>query len=231
MTKVSAIMQARMGSTRLPGKVLAPVGGMPLLELILRRLRPAREVNEWMVATSNLAGDEPIAQLSERLGVRCFRGSEQDCLDRFYRAAELSGADVVVRLTADNPFIDHVFLDRAVAEYFAGGSEFLSSALSGTYPYGLAVEVMAMAALESAWREADTLAQREHVTSYIYQHPDRFRISELRSDEALGHLRMTVDTEEDLVCARRIFGELGGDLQFPWRSAVELLEHRPEGVL
>jgi spore coat polysaccharide biosynthesis protein SpsF len=200
------------------------------LEVILQRLRPAREVHEWMIATSSLPRDEPIARLSERVGVRSFRGSEQDCLDRFYHAAELSGADVVVRLTADNPLVDHQFLDYAVAEYFGRGSEFTSSALSGTYPHGLAVEVMASAVLAAAWREADTLASREHVTPYIYQHRSRFRVSELISDEPLGHLRMTVDTEEDLVRVRRVFTELGEDLRFSWRSAADFLAQRPEVV-
>lgn len=218
--KVLAMIQARMASTRLPGKVLMPVGGMPLLEVIVRRLGPAREVNEWMVATSNLARDEPIAQLCEHLGVGCFRGSEDDCLDRFYHGAQLSGAEVIVRLTADNPFVDPVFLDYAITEYLRRRSDFLSSALSGTYPYGLAVEVMARTVLETAWREADTPALREHVTSFIYQQRDRFRVSELMSDEPLGHLRMTVDTEEDLLRVRRIFRRFGGDIHFGWRSAA-----------
>jgi spore coat polysaccharide biosynthesis protein SpsF (cytidylyltransferase family) len=223
LDKVVAMIQARMGSTRFPGKVVQPVSGMPLLEIIIRRLRPARAVDELIVVTSTLEHEGPIVHLCEALGIRCFRGSEEDCLDRFYQAAIYAEADVIVRLTADNPFVDYIFLDQAVDEYYRHTCQYVSSALSGTYPYGLAVEVMSCTALQTAWREAVGPEMREHVTPFIYRNTSRFRTWQMVNDEPLGHLRFTVDSPEDLHVVRQIFAHFNGAVDFPWHAAVDLL--------
>jgi spore coat polysaccharide biosynthesis protein SpsF len=201
---------------------------MALLEVIIRRLRPACAIHELIVVTSSLERDDLIAQLCEHLSIRCFRGSEQNCLDRFYHAAVHTQADVIVRLTGDNPLVDGSFLDHVLAEYFRHQCQYISSGLSGTYPYGLAIEVMSRAALDVAWREAKDSESREHVTPFIYRNPARFRIRSLVSDQPLGHLRFTVDTPEDLLFIRQIFAHFDENIQFPWQAVVDLLLKKPE---
>ncbi|MBI2016092.1 MAG: glycosyltransferase family protein [Candidatus Rokubacteria bacterium] len=227
--RVVALVQARMGSSRLPGKVLAPLGGVPLLQAIVERVRGARTLHALVIATTERPADDAVAALAGRLGVACFRGADEDCLDRLARAARAHGADVVVRLTGDNPFVDGALVDWAVGERAAAEPpwDYVGTSRSGTFPVGISVEVVAHAALDCAWREATAPAHREHVTLWIVERPARFRVRDLVADPSDGDLRLTVDAPEDLELARRVFDHFG-HRHFAWREAVAAVRVRPD---
>ncbi len=224
------ILQARTGSTRLPGKVLLPVLGQPLLAVLLDRVRPAQQVQKWIVATTELPQDEAIESLASNMGFACYRGHPEDCLDRYYRAACAYSADHVVRLTADNPLVEADFVDWVVDQYQQASPEcdYASSGLSHTFPTGLSVEVFSFAALEVAWRE-DQSPHREHVTPFFYQHPERFKIKTVRADQDWCQLRWTVDTPEDLEFVRSVFNYFG-HIRFSWRQALDAVLLHPEWI-
>lgn len=227
--RVVAILQARTGSTRLPGKVLAAVGGEPLLAAIVRRILPARSLDEFVVATTRMSQDDPIAVLAGELGVPCFRGAEEDCLDRYYQAAKKFRAEIVVRVTGDNPFVDHGFVDWMVQHYLSSDPpcDYIDSSLSRTFPLGLSVEVFSLAALAVAWEEDTTRQWREHVTPFIYHHTERFRVRHLSSPQDLSYMRWTVDTPEDLAFVQRIYAHFGHD-RFSWTEVLDVLQAHPE---
>lgn len=231
MRRRVAIIQARTGSTRLPGKVLADILGKPLLQRVIERVKAARTLDELVVATTTLASDDAIVELAQRLGVRSFRGSEEDVLDRFYRCGvkllRLAPDDVIVRVTADCPLLDPTLLDQAVREFETGGYDYVSNTLVPTYPDGLDVEVLSFHTLRVAWLEATLRSDREHVTPFIWRQPDRFRLGELRSAIDLSALRWTVDEPEDLEFVRRVYALIGQDV-FPADDVVALLRRFPE---
>lgn len=226
--KVVGIIQARMGSTRLPGKSMARLLGRPMLAVLLERVRPAQRVHEWIIATSQLPIDNPIAELALRLGIECFRGSENDCLDRYYQAALQTGADVVLRMTGDNPLVEAAFVDWSL-DYFLSSSqvEYLDSAASNTFPVGLSLEVFSFAALRTAWQEDRSLRTREHVTPFIRQHPHSFPAGTLHAGANYSFMRWTVDTAEDLEFVRTLFASFGR-VDFSWREAAERVQEHPE---
>lgn len=202
------IVQARMTSTRLPGKVLLPLCGEPMLTRLVERLRRAQRVDGIVIATTTNATDDPIASLCEALGVPCHRGSEHDVLSRYADAARLHGADVVVRITADCPLIDPALVDQVIATYEEGDSHYVSNMLPPTWPFGMAVEVFSAAVLRQANAEATEAAEREHVTPFIYWHPERYRLRNVPSQNDLSAQRWTVDTPEDYELVRRLFESL-----------------------
>jgi spore coat polysaccharide biosynthesis protein SpsF len=193
-----AIVQARMGSTRLPGKVLHEVMGEPLLARQLERLQRIRADVRVIVATTENAADDPIVDLCESIGIPVYRGSEDDVLERYAEAAAYADADPVIRITADCPFIDPAISRLVLERYEAGDCDYASNTLVRTYPRGLDTEVFAAARLGQASREARTLPEREHVTPYFYQHPDRFRLCSVENETDLSTHRWTVDTAEDV---------------------------------
>ena len=208
MSRVGVILQARMGSSRLPGKVLAPLGDRPILAQILERLRAASRPDCVVVATSDRDLDDPVAELSMRLGFPCFRGDERDVLDRYLQAAMLHELDLVVRATADNPLVDPRELDRLVDLHRSSGADYCHA--FGQLPVGVGVESFTRAALEASWREGLAPNHREHVNEFIQEHPDRFEIRALDIPPAkvAPDLRLTVDTPEDLERARFVYGRL-----------------------
>lgn len=229
--KVVAIIQARMTSTRLPGKVLADIHGKPMLERMLDRVRRARSLDEIIVATTVNATDDPVVELGRRLGVRVFRGDEADVLGRYRAAAREASADVVVRLTADCPMIDPAVVDQAVAMFLEGDWDYLSNSRVRTYPDGLDVEVFTRDALERAAREARHPQLREHVTLYINgRYKDlpcgTFRVGDMAYERDLSHLQWSVNTAEDLERVRRLFAALPEG--FTWEDAVAVVEKTAE---
>lgn len=226
--RVVTIIQARMGSERLPGKVLAPILGTPLLALIIKRISVSRMGGPVVVATTREPEDDAVAELVLRLGVNCFRGATEDCLDRYYEAARNCQAEVVVRLTADNPLIDHEFLDWVVSEFFATDPrcDYLITS-STSFPLGLSVEVFSFSALEVAWRETLDPDLRAHVTPHLRRHPERFRGVTLTGSRDCSQMRWTVDTHEDLKFVRALFDHFGHD-HFSWREAIAAVEAHPE---
>ena len=226
--KVVAVLQARTSSSRLPGKVLRPLQGRPMLERQIERIRRARRLDRLVVATSDHAEDDPIEALCTTLGVACFRGSLEDVLDRFYRAAAPHHPDHVVRLTGDCPLCDPEIIDRVVAHHLEGGYDYSCNVLEPTFPDGLDVEVMTLASLEAAWRESALPSQREHVTAFIQTQPARFRLGDVRNDADLSALRWTVDEPADFDLVERIYAALlPTKPDFGTRDILALLAAQP----
>lgn len=197
MTFVGLVIQARMGSTRLPGKVLLPVGDRPLLGHVIGRLSQLLQQWQVVVATSTDARDDVIVEWCRQADVATFRGSEHDVLDRYLQCARTSGFEHVVRLTADNPFTDMPELKRLVQLHLDGDFDYTHS--FGMMPVGVGAEVISRAALERSYLEGLQPHHREHVNEYIQEHPELFRIGvlDVPSDKRASKLRLTVDTEED----------------------------------
>lgn len=222
-----AIIQARLGSTRLPGKVLADLGGAPLLARMIERLRAAKSLAGIVVATPEGERDAPIRALAARLDVPCFAGSEDDVLSRYAGAAASSGADPVVRLTSDCPLIDPEIVDLCVETFLATPDcEYLS--LGGSFPDGLDTEVIAAVTLRRAHADARLRSEREHVTPFVWKRPDVFRCTSVTFPDRLGHLRWTVDEARDLELVRAVFARLHTPERiFGWRDIVALLAAEP----
>jgi spore coat polysaccharide biosynthesis protein SpsF len=225
--RITAIIQARMGSSRLPGKVLHDVEGHTMLARVCRRTARATLVNELVVATTTAYRDDAIAGECRKLGVACFRGSEDDVLERYRAAAEAHGADAVVRITADCPLIDAELIDDVVRAVLRHWPDYAANVLCRTYPRGLDVEMATRTALERAAREATEPYQRIHVMPYFYQHPERFRLRSITGDEDQSTHRWTVDSPEDLELVRKIYRRLGGGDAFSWREVLRLVEREP----
>ncbi len=238
-----AVVQARMGSTRLPGKVLAPIVGKPALELMVERLRYIDPLEAVVIATTDLPEDAPIADLAQRLGCPVYRGNALDVLDRYYQVARLFDAHAVVRFTADCPLIDPQVSAAVIEGFSAGDFDYVS--LAGDFPDGLDTEVIGRAALEIAWQEASLPSEREHVTPFIWKHPDRFRVGRWEfpgskrqhrlQDRAqsraldLSKLRWTLDYREDLELIRAVYERLyAPGPPFGWREIVALMEKEPK---
>jgi spore coat polysaccharide biosynthesis protein SpsF len=197
--KVVAIIQARMNSTRLPGKILYTVLDKALLTYQIERVKRARLIDEIIVATTTNEGDEPIVELCRELGLSYYRGSELDVLSRYYEAATAIGASIIVRLTSDCPVIDPYTVDRVIAHYIFHSKEvdYVSNVLKRSYPRGMDTEVFSIEALRIAHHETTLQHDREHVTPYMYNHPERFRLESIRYASNQSHHRWTVDTLED----------------------------------
>jgi len=223
-----ALIQARMGSSRFPGKVLEDLWGRPMLWHVVNRVRKAKRVGKVVVATTDLAVDDPIARFCEREGFGVFRGSEQDVLDRFYQAARSAEADVVVRITADCPLIDPSVIDRVLRRFERGDCDYASNILRYTYPDGLDTEVFSFVALERAWREARKPSEREHVTPYL--RTEKFRTANVESELPVSpdKYRWTVDHPADLAFVRQVYGAFSKNGDFGFREVFDVLKERPE---
>ncbi|MCX4339214.1 MAG: glycosyltransferase family protein [Lachnospiraceae bacterium] len=203
------IIQARMGSSRLPNKVLKELCGKPMLQHIIERTTRSRKIDGIMVATTVREEDWKIEELCQRISVECFRGSENDVLDRYYQAASKYQPEHVVRVTADCPFIDPIVIDEIIQIHEAGKYDYTSNTLVETYPDGLDTEVFTFGALEKAWKEADLASEREHVTPYIKFKGGFNRYSVERSP-SLADKRWTVDTETDFEVVTQVYNSLYG---------------------
>ena len=219
-----------MGSSRLPGKVLSDLAGKPMLACVVERTACAKTVEDVVVATTSLPGDDVISDFNNAQGYSCFRGSENDVLDRYYRAALEYRADVIVRVTSDCPLIDPQIVDQVVREFLERqpGLDYASNVVPDrTYPRGLDVEVISLGALHRAWKEDQNPAWREHVTPYIYNHPELFRIHCVTNNVDISSMRWTVDTPEDLALVRRIYSHLG-HTNFHWQDVLGILDQHPD---
>jgi spore coat polysaccharide biosynthesis protein SpsF len=222
-----AIVQARVGSTRLPGKVLADLGGAPILVRMLERVGRARTLAGIAVATTDRPADDPVATLALAVGAGCFRGSETDVLGRYAGAAARFDADPVVRLTADCPLIDPALIDRCVETFLATpGCDYAS--LGGEFPDGLDTEVVAAAALRRAAAEARLPSEREHVTPWVWTRPETFRCVSVPFPARLGGRRWTVDEPRDLELVRAVWARLHRPgAHFGWQDVEALLAREP----
>ena len=222
------IIQARMGSTRLPGKVLMDLAGQPMLARVVERTVRAKRLDDVVVATTTSARDYRIENLCRARGWPCFRGSEDDVLDRYHTAARAHRAETIVRVTSDCPLIDPGIIDEAVRIFSEGRWDYVSNTLEPRrFPRGLEVEVLSFGVLEQAWKEDSSPVSREHVTPYVYRHPERFRLCSLPHASDHSEMRWTVDEPEDLEFVRRIYGHFGHD-RFDWKDVLQLLDEHPE---
>jgi spore coat polysaccharide biosynthesis protein SpsF len=225
--KIVAVIQARMGSSRLPQKVLKDLGGATVLDRVLNRLGRAELIQESVVATTTEPADDAIVEHCERTRRKVFRGAEQDVLDRYYQAARYMDADVVVRITSDCPVIDPEVTDTTIRAFLDRGADYASNVHVRTYPRGLDTEVMTVQALERAWRESTKPYQREHVTPYIYENPGKFKLHGIENDTDYSPHRWTIDTPEDLRLLQTIYARFDGRDDFGWREVLELVESEP----
>lgn len=226
---IVAIIQARMGSTRLPGKALIDVEGKTMLERVVGRVQQTTGINSVVVATTVKPADDAIVTECRRLSIPVFRGDEQDVLDRYYRAALAHHADVVVRITSDCPLIDPDVISQVVQMFISHqpNVDYVANTLPPrTFPRGLDVEVMSFESLSRAWREDKNQAWREHVTPYIYR-TDHFKLLNVTNSVDYSAMRWTVDMLEDLALVRRIYAHFG-ERPFNWRDVLALLAQHPD---
>jgi spore coat polysaccharide biosynthesis protein SpsF len=225
--RIVAIIQARMESTRLPGKVLEDLEGETVLARVVNRLRRARLIDELLVATTDRLADDAIVAECRSCSVPVCRGDQDDVLDRYFRAAQLAKAEIVVRITSDCPLIDPEITDETIAAFLEACPDYASNGLVRTYPRGLDTEVMSVDALARAWREARKPYEREHVTPYIYEHPAEFRILSVTGDADYSRYRWTVDTPQDLEFVRAIYSRFRDNATFLWRDVLDLVDWEP----
>ena len=228
MSNVVAIIQARMGSTRLPGKVMMEIVGKPMLWHIINRVKKAKLIDKIVVATTINEEDKKIVDLARAKEIECFAGSTEDVLDRYYQVAKKNKGDIIVRITSDNPLTDPEIIDEIIKFYLEREDDldYASNTIDPTFPKGLNVEVFSFDALEQAWKEANKKSEREHVTPYIWKHHDKFKIANIKKEgENLSHLRWTVDYENDLKFVREVYRNLyNGDNFFLMQDVLGLLK-------
>ncbi|MGB2797393.1 MAG: glycosyltransferase family protein [Phycisphaerae bacterium] len=205
---VVVVIQARMDSTRLPGKVLMPLGGKPAIAHVLERAGWIPGVSRVVLATTNSPADDPLVDFCHSVGAAVFRGSEEDVLDRYYQAARRFAADVVVRVTGDCPLLAPEVSGAVVRRLLESGADYSSNVHPPTYPDGLDTEALTFAALERAWRGATQKSEREHVTLHVASHPERFRLVNVAGERDLSALRLTLDEEADYRLLGAIFAAL-----------------------
>jgi spore coat polysaccharide biosynthesis protein SpsF len=203
-----AVLQARLSSSRLPGKVLKLIRDRPMLEYQIERIKRSCSINRLVVATSDLPEDEQISELCQEINVDCFRGSLDDVLDRVYQAAKPYTPKYLVRLTGDCPLCDPELIDRVIEFHIDGDYDYTSNIINPTYPDGLDVEICRFECLEFAYREATLPSQREHVTPFIYQQPHRFRLGNYKNTQDLSYLRWTVDELADFELVEQVYTDL-----------------------
>lgn len=227
---IGTIIQARMGSTRLPGKVLKEIEGKPMLWHIVYRLTMSTLIKKIIVATSTHTKDDAIAKFCKQERIPYFRGSEDDCLERYYQAAKENMLDVITRITADCPLIDPVVTDRVISAYFnESGGDCASNVIKRTYPRGLDTEVFSFSCLQRVYKAAKTAREREHVTIFMHEHPERFRLISVENDVDLSGMRWTVDEEADLRFVKEIYKRLSARGNFFLTNDVlKILELEPE---
>lgn len=247
MTRVVAIIQGRMTSSRLPGKILADIAGQPMLARVFARTSRAATVSETLFATTTDASDDPVAEYCDWSGIPVRRGSLYDVLDRYYQSAKEAKADVVVRITADCPVIDPALIDDVVRTLLDGEYDFVCNRLpppwTRTYPIGLDVEACTFKVLAKAWKEAKEPQQREHAMPYFYEgvelttvnrqlqsgvSPRGFNIALLHNPTDFGDYRWTVDTPEDLEFMRQVYSHFDGRDDFTWKEVLDLVHDQPE---
>lgn len=219
---IIAIIQARMGSERLPGKVLKTLGGRPILEWVVRRLQQSQRIHQVVVATTDKAQDDAIVALCQTLEVAVFRGSEQDVLDRFYQAAQAYHADVIVRICSDCPLIDSTLIDHMLQQYCERNPsvDYLSNTLERTFPRGLDAEIFSQRTLTIAHQQAHAAHEREHVTPYVYEHPEIFTIAQYKNPiKNEAHFRWTLDTQEDFQFLESLISHVSKEA--PWQTTTE----------
>ncbi len=225
---IGCIIQARMGSSRLPGKVMKEVDkNKIILEYVIEQIKFSKKINKIIVATTNLKEDQVICDYLLSHKTEFFKGSSDDVLDRYFQCAKKFSMDVIVRITADNPLIDPEIIDNVIDEYFNQKCDFATNTLSRTFPYGTEVEVFSFKVLENVWKNAKKPSEREHVTSFIRDTKNKFVLLNLKSQKDLSNLRFTVDRNEDLELVREIVKNIS-TRPILVKDIIDLSERKPK---
>lgn len=229
-SNIIVIIQARMGSTRLPGKILKDIEGKSMLWHVVNRVRYSKNINKIIIATTINKDDDKVEDFCKTHNIAFYRGSENDVLDRYYQTAKLWDADIIVRITSDCPLIDPEVIDKVICSYLKNKHNFngASNIVKRTYPRGLDTEVISFNTLERVWKEAKKNYQREHVTAFIYERGRMFKLYSVKNDKDLSHYRWTVDEEKDLKFVREIYKLLYLEEKiFLMKDILNLLERKP----
>lgn len=229
--KIGIIIQARMGSSRFPGKILEKINNISLLELQHRRLVNSKKANKIIVATSNKSIDNSIEELCIELGILCFRGSEDNVLDRYYQAAKAHDIDTIIRSNGDCPFIDPAEVDKLIEiwEFNYPNYDYISNILEETFPLGMHIEIFKTASIKKALNENLSKEDLEHVTPYLYRNPEKFNLLSVRNEEDLSKYRWTIDYPEDLKFVEEIYKRFGtNNSSFGMKDIIKLLNKEPE---
>lgn len=206
--KPVAIIQVRMGSTRLPGKVLKKLNGISVLECLCDQLNYSRLLNDKIIATTSNSEDDVIVNFCESKGIKCFRGSVNDVLDRYHKCAKKFSINTIIRITSDCPLMDPQVVDDVIDFYLKNSYDYVNNFYKRTYPYGNDVEIFSLKVLEKVWEKATKPSEREHVTPYIYNNPDEFSLGWIENKENLSEFHWTVDRKEDLIFVQKIFKKI-----------------------
>lgn len=230
--KIVAIIQARMTSSRLPGKVLIDIVGSPMIQHVVRRVSSAKMVDQTVIATTDDPADNPIEEFCLSNGYICYRGHPFDVLDRYYQAALINQADIIVRITADCPIMDPDLIDSLIQSFLDAEVDFAANRFpppwKRSYPIGLDIEIVHFDALKKAWLEAESAFEREHVMPYLYDQPGRFKILLTHHEPDYGDKRWTVDTPEDLALITNIFEKFAPRVDFSWLEVIEMVKKYPD---
>ena len=229
--KIAAIVQARMTSTRLPGKVLMEIVGKPMLWHVVNRLKFSKKLDNIILAIPNTKENDILEKFAKNNKIKYFRGSEEDVLSRYYEAAKKFDIDVVVRITSDCPLIDPEIVDVVIERHLKSNADYTANILKRTFPKGLDTEVFSFEVLEKAYQKAKEMYQREHVTPYIYENSSIFKLQNIEADDKLRQpeLRLTVDTKKDLKLVREIYRHLYKPEEiFYIEEIVDLFKEHPE---
>ena len=206
---IECIIQARMGSSRLPGKTLMELENKKTtLDFVIEQLSFSKLINRVVIATTSLDEDNVIEQKARSLGINCFRGSETDVLDRYYRCAKEFEMKTIVRITADCPIIDPIIVDKVIEQFQSGDYDYAANIIFRTYPVGTDVEIFSFQSLEKSWHEAKLSSEREHVTPFLREKKSKFKIKNVENAENMSHLRWTLDMNEDLILIRKIVSKM-----------------------
>ena len=229
---IYAIIQARMGSTRLPGKVMMDLCHAPVIEHVVNRLNKSAFIDNIIIATSVDENNKPIIDFCKNNDIGYFVGSEDDVLDRYYQAAidnNVEDEDIIIRITSDCPLIDPFVVDKVIEEHFSNENDYTTNVIDCTYPDGLDCEVFNFAVLKDTWANANLSSQREHVTLYIRDNPDKFKLGNVKNDKDLSSLRWTLDEKEDFIFIKEVYKNLyNKDSFFTMDDIVQLLNEKPE---
>ncbi|MDC0202156.1 glycosyltransferase family protein [Candidatus Nitrosopelagicus sp.] len=235
---IGCIIQARMGSSRLPGKVMMKLdNSQPILYYVIKQHQFCNLVDKIVVATTELESDDIIAEFAHNMEVDCFRGNSTNVLDRYYQCAKKYNFSTIIRVTADNPFNDPQVVDKVVEEFKSKDYDYITNSLPRTFPQGISVEIFSFDVLEKAWNNAKLPSEKEHVTPYIYNHPDDFKISNFRYEEDFSNIRCTVDQDNDYKLTKIIASEikkspiLVSDILNLFKEKPELFEINKDHIL
>lgn len=231
-TVIYAIIQARMGSTRLPGKVMMDLCGSPVIEHVVNRLKKSNLIDKIIIATSHDSNNQLIIDFCKERGIDYFVGNEDDVLDRYYQAAinfQIKDDDLIIRITSDCPLIDSFVVDKVIEEHVSNNNDYTTNVLDCTYPDGLDCEVFNFSTLKDAWINANLSSQREHVTLYIRDNPEKFKLGNVKNDVDLSDLRWTLDEQEDFIFINEVYKNLYiNNSFFTMDDVLNLINEKPE---